>query len=83
MNHRQSSTQHSIANDFFTFGNDGIGLHHAAERRVAERERNRLATHQPHRVGAFRRRLGALLIAAGQDIRGECMPAPQASGVRG
>ena len=83
MSYPQSSTRPSIADDFFTFGNDGIGLHLAEERRIAERERNRLAARHPRRVGTFRRRLGALLIAAGQDILGECAPAPKTAGLHG
>jgi hypothetical protein len=83
MNSRHHASGTPISHDFFTFGNDGIGLHHAEERRANERERNRLAGYRPRPVSAFRRRLGALLISAGQDLRGECAPVPQPSGLRG
>lgn len=83
MNSRHHSYSSPISDDFFTYGNEGIGLHHIEERRAAERERNRLAGGRPRSIGAFRRRLGALLIAAGQDLRGDCVPVPKTAGLRG
>jgi len=71
-----SNTYHRnqpISSSFLSYGNDGIGIHRANEIRANEQQRVALTSRQPG-SGTFaiaRRRLGALLITAGERTLGE------------
>ncbi len=72
MNHPPYVHRHTIAHDFLTYGNNGIGVNRAFERRAEEQANHQvnLLTRGPGRSISFRRRLGSLLIASGTAISG-------------
>lgn len=77
MNHPTHPSRNSMSQDFFTFGNEGIGLNQAAERRAVEQADRHLAAalHTPGPLGSLRRRAGSLLIAIGTAVAG-AVPCP-------
>lgn len=72
MNHPAYVHRHTIAHDFLTFGNDGIGLNRAAERRAEEQANHQVAASlaAPDTLHVVRRWLGNVLIATGTAIAG-------------
>ncbi len=69
MNHPSPT---SMSQDFLTFGNEGIALNRAAERRAVEQADNHLAVtlQIPSPLVSLRRWLGNALIATGAAISG-------------
>jgi len=72
MNHPSHPSRNSMSRDFLTFGNDGIGLNRAFERRAAEQAHYHVAASlgAPGALLFVRRWLGNLLIATGAAISG-------------
>ncbi len=72
MNHPAYVQKHTVSNDFLTFGNDGIALNRAAERRAQEQASHQVAASlgAPDTLHVVRRWLGNVLIAAGGAIAG-------------
>jgi hypothetical protein len=72
--HRSTHTsQSSIGRDFMTFGNEGLSVHRANERRAAERHQNQInAALQASRPPPWVRRwLGSLTTALGTRVSGK------------
>ena len=86
MNHPSHPFRNSMSSDFLTFGNQGIELNRALERRANERARDYLdATDSRLAVGrpllTMRSLIGAALIAVGGTIAGAAPSAePEATG---
>ncbi len=83
MNHPANVHRHTVSHDFLTFGNHGIELNRAAERRAHEATNRRLAasfgTASP--ATSIRQRVGALLISAGTALSGAVPPSnPEVTG---
>lgn len=79
MNHSTNLHHQTIAHDFLTFGNDGIGLNRAAELRAGYRaNRHPAAPNRSRPFLALRRLSGHVLIAAGTTLAG-AVPAPMAA----
>ncbi|MEJ7902494.1 MAG: hypothetical protein WKF63_11655 [Thermomicrobiales bacterium] len=72
MKYPSHPSSNSVSRDFLTYGNDGIGVNRAFERRIEERSRYQadLLARGPNGSLSFRRKLGSLLIAAGTAISG-------------
>ncbi|MDQ3443887.1 MAG: hypothetical protein M3490_09795 [Chloroflexota bacterium] len=77
MNHPAYDHRHTITDDFLTYGNDGIILNRAAERRAHEATGRQLAatlgTTCP--LTSLRHLVGTLLISAGTALSG-AVPGP-------
>ncbi len=78
----------SVGQDFMTFGNEAIGVHHAIQRRLVDAERHVIITNIRNRTQptGIRNRLGGMMIALGTHLAGKTidlqerqatMPAPE------
>lgn len=82
MNHPAYAHRQTVTDDFLTFGNEGIAINRAAERRDREGADHRLAAtlDMPGPLRSVRRLIGQRLIAAGTTLAGAVpVPAPDAS----
>jgi hypothetical protein len=72
MNHPPYVHRQSIASDFLTYGNDGIGLNRAAELRASDLAATSVAATLPSTTafGSIRRLVGNLLIVTGTALAG-------------
>ena len=63
----------SSGRDFFTYGNEGLAVNRAEERRAAEQQRYQVkqALHATHQTPWGRRVLGSLMIELGTRMSGE------------
>ncbi len=83
MNHPANAHRPTVSHDFLTFGNHGIELNRAAERRAHEVTNRYLAatlgTAGP--LTSIRQLVGALLISAGTALSGAVPPSsPEVTG---
>ena len=73
MNRTPHTSQSSIGRDFIAFGNEGLSVHRANERRAAERNQNQInaALHASRPTPWVRRWLGNMMIALGTGVSGK------------
>jgi len=72
MNPNRAFSHDRFAQDFHTFGHDGLALSRADERRASEQQRDAIAAAIPgaRPLAGFRRAIGDRLIAAGSRLAG-------------
>lgn len=63
----------SIGQDFMTFGNESVGVHHAIQNRLAQAERHQIITNlrDEDQPSGIRNRLGIMMISLGTLIAGK------------
>lgn len=79
MDRTHQPTSSSIGRDFITFGHEGLAVHRAEERRVAELQRHEMkqALRASRQTPWAQRTLGSLMIALGTKLSGRAAHMPE------